>query len=245
MLGGTAGISGTSVVTTGAADIFALGDLFTLADLFNNGGQGSGSYEIPVAHIIDIGRIATCNVNIAWAGQGLVVGSNVLTVDDWLGQTDVLGFAVTANTTIFPEVATSQDGLTWGDWQKFQAGGALTGMAFKARMQLQTTDAQTQAILTGFRFAVDVPDRSDHYNRLAVPPGGTAITFQPDGSASPAAFNGGPGSDSEPHVQGTIINAQAGDQLVISALTAAGCSVQVLNGGAGVARSVNLLAQGF
>jgi len=243
--GGTAGRSGTTVVTTGAADVFALGDLFGLADLFNNGGQDSGSYEIPASHRINIGRVATCNVNIAWAGQGQVVGSNVLTVVDWLGQTDVLGFAATANTTIFPEVATSQDGAIWGDWQKFQAGGALTGMAFKARMQLQTRDAQTQAVLTAFSFAVDVPDRSDHYNRLAIAPAGTTVTFTPDGSATPAAFNGGPGSDNVPHVQGTIIDAQAGDQLIISNLTDGGCTVRVLNGGSGVARTVNILAQGY
>jgi len=245
ILGGTAGISGATVVTTGAADLFAKADMFAPTDLFALGGQGSGTYEVPAGHIVDIGRVATCNINIAWAGQGQVVGSNVLAVNDWLGQTDVLGFAATGNTTIFPEVAVSQDGTSFADWQKFQAGGALTGMAFKARMQLQTSDAQTQAILTAFTFAVDVPDRSDHTNRLAVDAGGNAITFTPDGSMTAAAFNGGPGSDTVPHVQGTIVGAVAGDQLVISNLTAAGCTVQVLNGGVGVARTVNILAQGY
>lgn len=244
-LGGTAGISGANITTTGAGDIFALSDLFSPEDLFNVGGQGNGSYEIPADHIVDIGRVATCNVNISWAGQGLVVGQDILTISDFLAQTDILGFAATANTSIYPEVAVSQDGVTFGDWQKFQAGGALTGMAFKARMQLITNDAQTQALLTAFSFSVDVPDRNDHYNRVAVLAGGTSITFKPDSSVSTAAFNGGPGDDTVPHVQGTIIDAQAGDLLVISSLTATGCTVQVMNGGVGVARTVNILAQGY
>jgi len=244
-LGGTAGISGASVVTTAGGDIFVPADLFALPDMFGYGPQDSGTYEVPAGHQVLLTAPAPCLVNIAWAGQGAPLGQDILTVADWLAQTDILGFAATANTEIYPELAVTQDGTSWGAWTKFLAGGAVNAKGFKARMVLGTRDAQTQAILTAFTFAVDVPDRADHYNRLAVGAGGMAVTFTPDGAGSPAAFNGGPGGDTLPHVQGTLLNAQAGDQLIISNLTDAGCTVQVINGGSGVARTVNLLAQGY
>jgi hypothetical protein len=48
-----------------------------------------------------------------------------------------------------------------------------------------------------------------------------------------------------PHVQVTILNAQAGDLVILSSVTLAHCTVQVVNGGVGVARSCNILAQGY
>lgn len=244
-LGGTAAISGVDVVTTGGGDVFAAADIFALADLFNYGGQGTGTYEIPAAHQVLLTQVAPCIVTISWVGQGQPVGQDILTIADWLAETDILGFASTANTDIYPEIAVTQDGVSWGAWTKFTAGGAVSAIGYKARMQLVTNDALTQAVLSEFTFTVDVPDRSDHYNRLSVAAIGTSITFTPDGGATPAAFNGGPGGDTVPHVQGTILDAQAGDLLVISSLTASGCTVQVTNGGSGAARTVNILAQGY
>lgn len=245
IFGGSAGLSGGAVVTTGGGDIYGLADIFSLPDLFAYGGQGSGSYQIPVAHEVNIGRVAPCNVVISWAGQGQPVGQNILAIADLLAETDILGYAATANTTIYPELSVSTDGLSYGPWTKFSAGGAVQAWKFRARMQLQTNDPLTQVALTSFSFAVDVPDRTDHYSNLAVGAGGLTITFTPDHTITAAAFNGGPGSDVLPHVQGTILNAQQGDQLVLIVTDRASCTVQVINGGVGVARTVNVLAQGY
>jgi hypothetical protein len=43
----------------------------------------------------------------------------------------------------------------------------------------------------------------------------------------------------------TIVNATPGDDAIISAATASGFSLQILNGGSGVARTVNWIAQGY
>jgi len=136
------------------------------------------------------------------------------------------------------------NGATWGAWQKYAPGRYLT-QAFKARMQLATSDPTVIALLTDFSFGVDVPDRDDHYTGLAVPSWGLALSFTPDGGTAPVPFNGGPGSARVPAVQITILNAQAGDQAVLSSLTLAGCAIAIVNGGLGVARTVNVLAQGY
>ncbi len=114
-------------------------------------------------------------------------------------------------------------------------------------MQIQTSDPQTRAILTGMTFSVDVPDRDDHYINKAIASGaGTAISWQPDGAGSPVPFNGGPaGSPTSPAIQVTILSASAGDDVVLSSVSLSGATVQVLNGGVGVARNVNILAQGY
>jgi hypothetical protein len=168
-----------------------------------------------------------------------------LGVLDYLGFTDLLDFAASGNTDVYPEIALSQNGVSWGAWQKYTPG-SYSAMAFTARMQLKTLDPTVEAILQEFIFSVDVPDRDDHYVNLSLPSGGLVLSFTPDGASSPVPFNGGPaGSPSAPHVQVTILSAQSGDVVSITGISLSGCTIKVLNGGVGVARSVNVLAQGY
>lgn len=244
-VGGSAVVMGGQVKTSGAGNILAEPAYLSVPDLFNYGFIGDGTYEIPAAHRIDIGRVAPCSVLISWTSFAQNIHDNVLAVDDMLGYQDVLGYAIAGNANVYPEISLSQDGTTWGAWQKFTPG-MYSARAFKGRMQLRSYDNNTTAILQGFTFAVDVPDRDDHYVNIALSTSGTAIAFTPDGAASPAPFNGGPqGSPSTPLVQVSILNAQTGDVAVISSVTLSGCTVQVLNAGVGVVRNVNVLVQGY
>jgi len=244
-LGGTAVVSGSDVITSGSGNILTDADFLGTTDILFYGGSGNGTYEIPAGHEINIGRVVPCQVLISWTSQGVKITDNILVVYDYLGDTDILDWAASVNTDVYPEISLSQNGSTWGAWQKYIAG-TYNAMAFTARMQIQVDDPQTQAILSGFVLSVDVPDRDDHYVNLSLASGGTAITFTPDGSSTAAAFNGGPqGSPTQPAIQVTILNAQTGDLAVVSGVSLSGCTVQVLNGGAGVARNVNVLAQGY
>src|SRR5205814_283357 len=119
------------------------------------------------------------------------------------------------------------------------------GRAYNARMFLQTFDTGTVAFCESFIFGVTVPARIDHYTNVDLAAGGSTITFQPDGAASPATFNGGPDGSTVPHMQITILSAQTGDLLVTSAISLSQVTLQVTNGGVGVARTVNALVEGF
>ncbi len=221
-LGGSASISGSDVITA-----------------------SSGTYEIPSGHEIDIGRVAPCSIIINWSSLGQHINDNIFTITDFLGFSDLLDYAASVNVSVYPEIALSQDAVTWSAWQKYSVGSYMA-RKFKARMQLQSLDPTVEAYLIGFVFSVDVPDRDDHYINQAIASGGTSLSWQPDGAASPVAFNGGPaGSPTAPNIQVTILNASAGDVLVLSGVSLSGCTIQILNGGSGVARNVNILAQGY
>ncbi|MEI6729946.1 MAG: phage tail protein, partial [Pseudomonadota bacterium] len=243
-LGGSAAIVGSNIITGGVGDILSDADYLGTLDILFYGFVGNASYEIGSTHNIDIGRVDLCNLAIAWQSFAQHIYADILTVGDLLNFSDVLDYAATSNVDIYPEIALSQDGVTWGAWQKYSAGSYLA-RKFKARMQLHTYDPTVAAILSGFVFSVDAPDRDDHYINQAIASGGTTITFKPDASGTAAAFNGGNGGASLPSVQVTILNASAGDDAVISSLSLSSCVVRVLNGGVGVARNVNLLVQGY
>lgn len=243
--GGTAAIIGDVVRTGGAGNILTLADYLATADVLNYGGEGNGSYTIPDSHIVNIGRVAPCSVIVTWLSSAQHVTDNILTVLDYLNFQDMLDSTAQALASVYPEIALSQDGITWGPWTKYIAGSFIA-MAYKARMQLQTNDPTVEVVLEEFIFEVDVPDRDDHYVNLNISSGGYSLLFTPDGSNTPAPFNGGPqGSPDAPAIQVTIVNAQAGDVAVISAVTLSGCTIQILNGGSGIGRVVNVLAEGY
>jgi hypothetical protein len=243
--GGAAGLSGTEVVLTGAGNILIDPDFLNTPNIFDYGGiGGSGTYTIPSGHIINIGRVAPCSVIITSQSIGQHVGDNVLAIADYLNFQDLLDASAQGSVNVYPNIALSQDGVTWGAWQKWTPG-SYVAMAYQAQMALSTSDPTVQAILESFVFEVDVPDRDDHYTNVSIASGGTAITFTPDGSATAAAFNGGPAGGNLPAVQVTILNASGGDTVIVSSLSLSGCTIQVKNGGTGVSRSVNVLAEGY
>ena len=242
---GTAVVVGSMVRTSGAGSILALPDYLNCPDIFNFGGEGNGVYTIPSAHIIKIGRVAPCSVIISWTSAAQHITDNILTVSDYLNFQDLLDSTAQSNATVYPEIALSQDGVTWSAWQKYVAG-SYPAMAYNARMQLQTTDPTVEVILEDFVFEVDVPDRDDHVVNLSLPAAPYSLIFTPDGATTPAPFNGGPqGSPNAPAVQVTILNAQAGDQALVTNVTLAGCTLEVKNGGSPVARTINALIEGY
>ena len=196
-------IAGGGVVRTGGSgNILLIADYLNTPDILDYGGIGNGIYQIPAAHVINIGRVAPCSIMITWLSIGQHITDNILVVLDYPGFPDLLDYAASANTDVYPEIALSQDGSTWGAWQKY-APGSYNAMAFTARMQLMTLDPTVEAILQEFVFSVDVPDRDDHYVGLGVPSGGLNLVFTPDGASSPVPFNGGPqGSPAAPERAG-------------------------------------------
>lgn len=166
---------------------------------------------------------------------------------DWLNTPDFLGAAAAANVDVHPEIRMSTDaGATWGSWQRFVSGYYL-GSGFDARMSVVTNDINSVAILSAMSFSVDVPDRWDHYNSLAVSSTGLSVTFKPDGGTT-AAFNGGPqgSTDSKPAIVSNIMSGSANDSIVVSAITLSGCVVNCYTStGGAAARTVNLIAKGY
>lgn len=248
---GGAGIdlSGNAIRTGGGGDILTLADYLAEPDILNFGGEQSGAYFIPAAHQIDCGYVARPAISIKYLPTGSPVGQDILTVPDLLAMPDYLGAASTRFINVFPQIRWAYTGkpvadVDWTDWQNFTPG-VYEGQTFDFNMQLETIDPNTIAYDLEFEFSVDVPDRFDYVTALAVDAAGTAILFRPNGAAIDAPFNGGPNGAAVPNVQTTITGAVAGDQVMITAETLAGLTIQIMNAGVGVARTVNLVIIGY
>lgn len=252
--GGTAFFDNTFIRTGGGDDFLAASDVISgtgwVTDWLNTGAQGNGTYEVPdgtngtVSHEISIGRVAPVLIQITWTSSGVPQNQNFFAYDPLFSITDFFGASANQLINVYPEIAISQDGVTFGPWQKFSTGTYL-GRKFKARMQIQSIDPLTIAYLTSFTFTVYAPTRVDHFVNKAILATGTALTFVPDGSSTPTPFNGGPNSATQPNILVNILNAQPGDVPITSGVTLSQCTVQVQNNGVGVARSCNVFVEGF
>jgi len=93
------------------------------------------------------------------------------------------------------------------------------------------------AVFTGFTFAVDVPDRTDYFNGLAISASGAAIAFA-------APFNGGPASSPVPIWSGAAIT-PAGAVVSVTNVTTTNATVQLMLGGVAVAGTANIAFEGY
>lgn len=262
---GGAGIdTALNAIRTGGGNILTDANILTTPDIINYGGGSSGIYY-PAGVFRDIGYVANASVSIKYQPTGVPVGQNVLGIGNVLTTPDMLGSASTQFITVFPQIDTGSTpggdlysigdlyqypdlyasaGVNWNGWQSFSPGTYQTRYLNFA-MVLETVDPDTIAYDLAFKITVTIPARIDQLSVATINSGTVAVTFQPSNSASPAPFNGGAGSGNTPIIQGTIRAAQAGDLLVIGSLTVSGCTVEVLNSGSPVIRTVDLTIQGY
>lgn len=196
----------------------------------------TGSYTVPNSHIIDAGRVTPCNVSITVNGGGIDVDENILDVADVFTLTDVLSNALGTKVKITPQIALGNNAGVYGDWQAYLPG-YYNARYFKARVLIETSDPNINVQVTDFIISVDVPDRVDT-GQVSTATGGTTVTYA-------APFLGGASGMTVPAVQLTIVNATAGDDIILSNETLSGFDVQVLNSGSGVVRTINYLSQGY
>jgi len=112
-------------------------------------------------------------------------------------------------------------------------------------MILDTVDPNTIAYDLEFAITITIPSRVDTYPVTTSSSASTTITFEPTGASSSAPFNGGAGPGDLPAITWGIINAQAGDDLIISSLSLSAITFAVWNAGSKVVRNVNLFATGY
>jgi hypothetical protein len=254
--GVTVTISAPVNVTAGVA----LGDtiVFSTPDILDFGGIITGTpvyYTTPESHIVNAGSVVQASVNASTQINGVPVGQNILADGNVLQDGDILGSASTQFVDGWIEISVSQDGTTWAGWQKF-VPGVFAGMAWNFRLALQSNDPNTIAYALAFNFQVQLPARIDHYQNLTVPgsSGGLTITFQRDGTTTPAPFNGGPGLNDVPYYS-VSWQAQAGDTYTITNAdgvngglgpSPAHLIVKFFNSGTQVGRSgVNIAVEGY
>lgn len=228
---GGAGKSGASIQLGGSANYLSSANILAETDILYMGGvAASGYYDIPPAHRVNIGRVAACTVLMLTTSVASSVYDNVLTYPDYLAVTDLLGDLLGPKVRVQPQIRLAQSNGIYGDWMNF-VPGQYSAQYFDGRLLLESTDTQVTPIVSQFSFSIDVPDRIEEFTNIAIPSGGLTVTYS-------APFN------AVPNVQVTILAAQQHDDVIMSQ-TINDVTVQVINGGAGVARNVNIFAQSY
>lgn len=263
---GGAGIDNTiNAIRTGGGDILTDASILDTTDILDFGGGATGTYFPSDAAFLDIGYVANASISIQYQPTGVPVGQNILTIGNILETPDILGSASAQFVTVYPLIntatATGGDLYSLGDlyqfpdlyasadfdWVGFQrfSPGTYQARALNFSMLLETADPLTIAYDLEFAITITIPARVDTYAVTTSASGDTTITFEPTGAALASPFNGGAGPGDLPAISWGIINAQAGDDLIITALSLSAISFKILNAGSRVVRSLNLFAEGF
>ena len=264
---GGAGVDNSlNAIRTGGGNILTDPSILTTPDILNYGAGTSlsGTYFPDDHAYLDIGYVANASVSIKYQPTGVPVGQNILTIGSILTTPDILGAASTRFISNYPLINTATavggDLYALGDLYQYPdlyaIGGANFG-GFKAfspgtyqarfflfGFLLSTIDPNTISYNLALTITITIPARVDTYASTTSASADTTITFNPTGAAA-APFNGGGGPGNLPAITWGIVNAQAGDDFIITALSLSAISFKVLNGGSRVVRNLNLFAEGF
>lgn len=234
---GGAVVQAGDIILAGAGNILDAANILSEIDILWYGGVApAGQYDLPASHAVNIGRVAPCSITMGYTVRGQSIYDNVLTLGDVLSMTDFLGAALGVKVGLQPQIALAQEDGIYAAWQNF-VPGSYNAQHFKGRILISSSDPQVTAIVSGLTFMVDVPDRIVEGN-VQIPAGGMSVIYSP-------AFNGGIDGNPVPLPQITVLNAQPGDDVILSAQTLSGFTVQVVNGGAGAIRNINHKEQGY
>lgn len=230
-------LSGYAIIDSGALTLAGMGLISGVTSIAGLGSikwfggfSNSGIYEVPLANNVDIGIAQSCNISCAYSAVGYnptdLVGSwsSISSLNSIIGN-------VGGKWNVTPQIAIAGNDGIFGAWKDFYPTDYV-GRIFKMRLLLISSDPSISIRVTALSWSVDVPDRIDTGNAVAVLAGGTAVTYS-------RPFHG------VPNTQITIMNATANDDAVLTSQTANGFTVQILNGGVGVARNINWLSQGY
>ena len=230
-LSGGAYVSGSSLALGGSGLVSAISVISAQPTIAYYGGvASSGVYTIPVSHEVDIGTVQNCNCSVNYIAR-TDNPFNLFSLIPDVAALDTIAGNYNGQASVLIQIAVSDISGTYGAWADFMPG-AYTGRKFKFQALLSSSDTSIIAALDAFTFTVDMPDRVEQGTNFAVPSGGASVVY-----ATPFQI--------APNVQITILNASPGDDIVLTAATKTGFTIQIVNGGSGVARSINHTSQAY
>lgn len=130
---------------------------------------------------------------------------------------------------------TDPDDPVWSSWRKFTVAD-FTARAFWAKIVITNSVDSNNIAISELALQVDVPDREEKFTSQSLASGGTTINY-------------GKAFYSQPFFGITIQSTASGDTPSYTHVTSGGkwtgVTVQILNEGSGVARTVDLIVKGY
>ncbi|WP_170000352.1 phage tail protein [Campylobacter sp. RM9328] len=129
-------------------------------------------------------------------------------------------------------ISLSMDGENYGEFKPFINGASYLAQAFKMRLELKTKDKFSSPIIKKWSYKIDVPDIYESGSASSSDGEAVSVSYK-------ANFN------AAPKVQITILNANSGDDAVLKNESKDGFEIEIINGGARVAREFNYFVKGY
>ncbi len=189
----------------------------------------SGSYTLSDSHILDLEIAQACNIGVAYKAGAQKLGEtfdNIVDVDKLLSWDGNYLQSITIQ--VYINVANSVG--EWAGWQPY-IPGEYYGRKFNVRIDYSTNDPNIVPVISKLVVTIDMPDKVDT-GTLTTEAAGSTIIY-----ATPFRV--------VPNPVVSIVNAQAGDLVVLTNETRNGFTVRITNNGIGVARKVNWISKAY
>ncbi|WP_392889665.1 host specificity protein J [Pseudomonas migulae] len=219
------------MTSTGHFDDIANIDAF-LGDIDKNGGSPL-FFTYRFAAPADLGYVYDCRLTADVVAVLYDDGSYIDTLGDFDAIASMDGDPPNGATLSLWVRTSDVSPATWSAWKPFVVGD-YRARVFDFELRGSVLQTTNWIDVSKLEVVIDMPDRTDSGNDLAVPVGGLTVTYTPPYNASPA-------------VSITAQNLASGDWPDISAKTATGFTVVIRNS-SGVAqsgRSIDYISKGY
>lgn len=231
-LSGGAIVDGTDVTLIGTG-LFSEIPLFSAipALKYLGGISTYGTYEIPAAHIIDIGYAAACSVSVTYRMKA-DSPYNLFSLIPVFSEIASLTGAYAGQADVRIQMAIAPESGVFGDWRDFTPA-TYYGRKFKFRAVLTSINPTVAPHLDKFTFSIDVPDRVSTGTGITIPDTGYSVIYDKPFQV-------------KPNVQITIVAAENGDDAILTNESETGFDV-IINDAteSPVERVINWIAQGY
>lgn len=197
-------------------------------------GQTNGEYYF--ADTLDLGAVYTSRVTTNLRGSTYdiadLMDSRSSNIDTWGNFDGVPSDAVTAKLEIRITDDDTTGSPTWSAWEQVVVGD-YSARGYQFRALITSNDTNKNIDITQLSVTVDMPDRNERAQSVAVPSGGSTITYT-------NAFK------DDPMVGITAQNLATGDYWTLSNQTSSSFDINFYNSSdTGVARNINWIATGY
>jgi hypothetical protein len=212
-------------------DFLEIEDVFQEQDILWYGGPASsGTYTNAEANQVDIGYVTPVRVDFDVDVIARNLTADILLAPDIFAIDDILNGSDLQKITVRPQIRHAQVEGVWTEWQD-HVPGLYNARYFDVRIILETSDPLIVPFVEKFEWSIDVPDLTQRAEDVTVGTGGLTVTYDKEFHA-------------RPNVTVMILDAEEGDQAVLTDSVASGFNVTIKNGGP-VERQINWISQGY
>ena len=185
---------------------------------------------------LDLGAVYTSRLTSNVDASGFVasdlIDNRADNIDTWANFDGEPSDAVTAQLQIRTTEDDPAGSPTWTGWAQLVVGDYYA-RAFEFRLIFNSTDSSRNIDISTLSVTIDMPDRNERAQSVAIPSGGQAITYT-------NAFK------DSPMVGITAQNMATGDYWTLTSQTSTGFTINFYNSSnTGVARNINWIATGY